>query len=95
MSSDADADHDPHRRESPAGHMLKGDSTEAIAQATKQENAAAGAPGQESPRHHNNRVHFYTTQSHKSIRRLPGSPRLDSREQIYSACDAWGGQQHE
>ena len=93
MSSDTDRD--PHRRESPAGHILKTESTEATAQATKHENAAAGHPGQEGPRHHNNRVHFYTTQSHKSIRRLPGSPRLDSREQIYTACDAWRGQTHE
>ena len=93
MSSDAD--HDPHRRESPAGRILKTENAEAIAQATKQENAAAGHPGQEGPRHHNNRVQLYTTQSHKSIRRLPGSQRLDSREQIYAACDAWGGQQHE
>jgi hypothetical protein len=94
MSSDAD--HDPHRRESPAGHILKGDSTEAIAQATKQEKTAAeGTPGQGIPRQNDVRASNHVTRSHKSIRRLTGSPRLDSRQDVYRCLAAWEGQNHE
>ena len=90
MSSDTDRD--PHRRESPAGHILKTESDEATVQATRKQKTAEGTPGQGIPRHFDNRVQFNDVQSHKSIRRLTGSPRLDSREQIYTA---WDGQDHE
>ena len=89
MSSDAD----PRRRESPAGRTVKTDDAQATAQATKQKTPAEGSPAQDVPRHLDNRVQYNATRSHKSIRRLPGSPnRTDSREQIYTA---WDGQDHE
>ena len=76
------------------GPAVKTDARQETAQATNEE-TAAGAPGQESPRHPKNRVCFYATRSHKSTHRLTGSPRLDSAAQMYHAMAAWAGQRHE
>lgn len=43
-----------------------------------------------------NRANNYSSQSHKSNQRLPGSQiRTDSREQIYYNLHAWEGMSHE
>ena len=86
---------DPTRRESPVGrHTVKTDPELQTAKATN-EKPAGRDPRQEIARQTQERDSLYTIRSHKSISRLTGSPRLDSREQIYSLCDAWGGQEHE
>jgi hypothetical protein len=87
---------DPARRESPVkGPALKPDGIEATGNAT-QEKSAGRDPRQEIARQNDDRDIPYTIRSHKSIRRLTGSPdRTDSREQVYSALDAWPGQSHE
>ena len=77
------------------GHTLKPHAAKARA-TTNEKKSAEGYPGQEGPRHTEKRDSQYRTRSHKSIRRLTGSQnRMDSREQIYDLCDAWGGQSHE
>lgn len=89
------ADADPHRRESPVeGCKVKTDAAEARRNATH-EKPAGRDPRQEIARQPQDRDSQYTTRSHKSIRRLTGSPRDDSRQQVYSALAAWPGQSHE
>jgi len=89
------AHHDATRRESPIkGRDYKTDADQQTAQATTKKTAGRD-PRQEIARQTEERDSLYAIRSHKSISRLTGSPRLDSREQIYSLCDAWGGQSHE
>jgi hypothetical protein len=76
------------------GRVFKPTAAKRGAKATN-EKTAEGLPGQDGPRHTDKRASPYTTRSHKSISRLPDSPpRLDSREDIYTALDAWPGQDH-
>jgi len=72
---------------------IKSTRTDRTAKATN-EKTAEGSPGQEAPRHTDKRDSTHAFRSHKSISRLPDSPRLDSREDIYAALDAWAGQDH-
>ena len=91
MSGDAD----PHRRESPVeGRKVKTAAAEATGNAT-QVKPAGRDPRQEIARQNDSRDSIIATRSHKSIRRLTGSPRDDSRAQMYSALAAWPGQEHE
>jgi len=89
------ADADPHRRESPvAGRKVKTTAAQPRGNATH-EKPAGRDPRQEIARQNDSRDSQYATRSHKSIRRLTGSPRDDSREQMYRVCHAWPGQDHE
>jgi hypothetical protein len=89
------ADADPHRRESPVeGRKVKTTAAEATGNAT-QVKTAGRDPRQEIARQNDSRDSIIATRSHKSIRRLTGSPRDDSRAQMYRVCHAWPGQDHE
>lgn len=88
----------PAERESPIeGHTVKSERT--VDGPTTQGTKTAGRrPRQESARQPQERDSAYNTTSHKSIFRLTGfnsDDRMDSREDIYSALDAWAGQSHE
>ena len=88
---------DPARRESPAtldARRYKAAVAEEARKATETKTADRG-PGQETDRQPENCDSLYTTRRHKSIFGSLSPRRMDSREEIYAALDAWAGQGHE